>query len=414
MSDDKVQGKPGKWVLAALTFSHLSQHFYVGVPILYQNIRTDLGLSYSEIGVMSGVSSLLGGFLQMVYSVLGRRFPRRVLLGLANLGISLGVFLMGSADRFLGLLAGNVSAGAGQAGMHPLSTSIIAEKFGRKGVAGALSTFYGLGYIGNIVSPVMLSTVAVLTGSWRLPLFLLAVVPLITGLNVLFYLRGEPASERTLSRASGGGLLGDLKASIRNRGAMFVVAAQSFIAGGTGMGVLITWVPQFLRDSAKGLGLGVVEVGIIGSISTVGGVVGTIVVGHLADRFGHLRTAMACTCSAIVMVYLLTLYSSFILILVPHLFIVGVTTYSITSLLQAHLATITTPSQRDVTLGLYFTFGFGISSLWSTIMGRLIDLYSFNAVWTLMSSLGLVALFMLYNAHRYSPKKEQLLEATGD
>jgi len=410
MSENEVQGKPRKWVLATLTFSHLSQHFYVGVPILYQNIRTDLGLNYAEIGVMTGASSLLGGFLQMVYSVLGRRFPKRILLGLANLGISLGVFLMGIADKFIGLLLGNISAGAGQAGMHPLSTSIIAEKFGRKGVAGALSTFYGLGYIGNIVSPVMLSTIVVLTGSWRFSLFLLAVIPFITGLNALLYLRGEPASDRTLSKASGGGLLSDLKSSIRNRGAMFVVAAQSFIAGGTGMGVLVTWVPQFLRDAAKGLGLGVVEAGMIGSVATVGGVVGTIAVGHLADRLGHLRTAMACICSTIVMVFLLTTYSSFTLILVPHLFIIGVTTYSISSLLQAHLATISSSSQRDVLLGLYFTFGFGISSLWSTIMGRLIDLYSFNAVWTMMSSLGLVALFMLYNAYQCSPQKEQTME----
>ena len=46
---------------------------------------------------------------------------------------------------------------------------------------------------------------------------------------------------------------------------------------------------------------------------------------------------------------------------------------------------------------LYFTFGFGISSLWSTMMGRLIDICSFNAVWTMMSLLGIIALFMLFS-----------------
>jgi len=414
MSDNKVQDKPSKWVLATLTFSHLSQHFYVGAPILYQSVRTDLGLNYSEIGVMTGASNMLGGFLQMAYSIAARRLARRTLLCIANLGMSLGCFLMGLANRFLDLLSGNVAAGVGQAGMHPMGTSIIADKFGRKGVSGALSTFYGLGYIGNIVSPILLSSIAVLMG-WRFSFFILALVPLISGLTVLFYLRGESASEKILLRESQGSLLSEIKSSLRIKGAAAVLVAQSFIASGTGLGVVTTWVPQLLRDPSKGFGLDIVQAGVVSAVSTGGGVIGTIIVGHLADRFGHLRTAMACTLSTVVLVYLLTFYSSFTPILLPHLFILGVTTFSITSLLQAHLAIISPSSQRDILLGLFFTFGFGISSLWTTVLGSLIDIYSsFNAAWIGMSLLGVVALFTLFIAYRSTPGKEQLKEITRD
>jgi predicted MFS family arabinose efflux permease len=414
MSDNKVQGKPSKWVLAALTFSHLSQHFYVGAPILYQSVRADLGLNYSEIGVMTGASNMLGGFLQMAYSIAARRLARRTLLCIANLGMSLGCFLMGIADRFLSLLSGNVAAGVGQAGMHPMGTSIIADKFGRKGVSGALSTFYGLGYIGNIVSPILLSSIAVLMG-WRFSFFILALIPLLAGLTVLFYLRGESASDKILPRESQGSLLSEIKSSLRIKGAVSVLVAQSFIASGTGLGVITTWVPQFLRDPTKGFGLDIVQAGVISAVSTGGGVIGTIIVGHLADRFGHLRTAMVCTLSTVVLVYLLTFYPSFTPILLPHLFILGVTTFSITSLLQAHLAIVSPPSQRDILLGLFFTFGFGISSLWTTVLGNLIDTYSsFNAAWIGMSLLGVVALFWLFIAYRSTPRKEQLREITGD
>ncbi len=401
MSEDAVQSKSGRWVLATLTLSHVAQHFYTGAPILFASIRKDLGLSYTEIGVMTGASNIIGGFLQMVYSVAGRRFPKRLLLGGANLAISLGCFLMGLADRFVGLLAGNVVAGVGQAGQHPVGTAIIAQKFGKKSIARSLSIFYGLGYIGNIISPVLLSTIAVLMG-WRFSFLFLAVVPLSTGLYALLYLRGEPAGDKTLLQESRENLLSDVKSSIRIRGAFHVLVAQCFITGGTGMGVIVTWIPQFLRDGMKGLGLGVFETGVVGAVATAGGVIGTVIVGHLANRFGHLRTAMACTCSTILMVYLLTLYSSFTLVLVPHLFIIGATTFSIPSLLQAYLAGISTSSQRDVLLGLYFTFGFGVSSLWSTMIGVLIDRYSFSAAWTLMSVLGLAAFFMLLNAYRRS------------
>lgn len=398
MSEVVVQGKPNRWVLAALTFSHLAQHFYAGAPILFQSVRIDLGLSYTEIGVMTGTSSIIGGFLQIVYSIAGRHLPRRILLGGANLAISLGCLLMGLADRFVGLLAGNGIAGVGQAGQHPVGTSIIAQKFGKKSVAGALSTFYGLGYIGNIISPILLSSIAVFMG-WRFSFFFLAIIPLITGINVLFYLRGEPSGDRTILKGAQRNLRSEIRSSLKIKSVIFVLVAQSFITGGTGMGVIITWIPQFLRDATKGLGLGIFETGVIGAVATTGGVIGTIIIGHLANRFGHLRTAIVCTCSTIFMVYLLTLYSSFTLILVPHLFIIGVTAFSITSLLQAHLATISTSSQRDILLGLYFTFGFGVSSLWSTIIGNLIDRYSFSAAWILMSLLGLVASFMLCNAY---------------
>jgi len=325
---------------------------------------------------------------------------------------------MGLADRFLGLLAGNVAAGVGQAGMHPMGTSIIADKFGRKGVAGALSTFYGLGYIGNIVSPIMLSFIAVLMGpiGWRFSFFALALIPLITGLTVIFYLRGEAASGKIVQE-SPGSLLGEMKSSMKIKGAFYILAAQSFIAAGTGLGVITSWVPLFLREEAVkgGLGLGFIEAGIISAISTAGGVIGTIIIGHLADRFGHLRTAITCTISTVVMVYPLTFYSSFNPLLIPHLFALGVTCFSITSLLQAHLVIIAPPSQRDILLGLFFTFGFGISSIWSMVMGDLIRTYnSFDPVWILMALLGIVAISMLLSAYRSTPKKEELTRIAGD
>ena len=156
----EVRGKSSRGVLGALTFSHLSQHFYVGAPIVFQNVRADLGLSYAEIGLVNGASNILGGFLQIVYSIAARRYSRRILLGVACFAMSLGCFFMGLANGFLALFSGNAVAGAGQAGMHPMGTSIIADKFDKKKVAGVLSTFYGLGYIGNIISPVLLGFVA--------------------------------------------------------------------------------------------------------------------------------------------------------------------------------------------------------------------------------------------------------------
>lgn len=404
---EQEAGKSKRLVLTSLTISHVSQHFYAGAPILYQSLREALALSYTQIGLMTGVVNILGGFLQIIYSILGRRFSRRLLLGASNIILGTGCAITGIADRFATVMSGSAASGVGQAGQHPVSTSILTQKFERKVTGTALSIFYGLGYTGNIVSPLLLSSVAVFFG-WRSAFLFLAVIPVLAGILVIITLRGEPAGEKAMTEKSERrNLAGDIRSSLRVKGAISILVVQSIVSGGTGMGVMTTWVPMFLRDPSKGLGLTVFFAGIISSAATVGGVLGTIFLGRIADRNGYLKTAMASLAITTVTISTLNLYSSFNLILVPNLFLLSMTTFSLTSLLQAHLASITSSSERDILIGLFFTIGSGVSSLWSTMLGVLIDQYSFNAVWITMAAGGVVALGFLYNAYR-SIKPKQL------
>ena len=56
-------GASEKRVVWAITVSHLVQHLFAGVSILYQSIREELGLSYTQLGTMIGLANVLGGFL---------------------------------------------------------------------------------------------------------------------------------------------------------------------------------------------------------------------------------------------------------------------------------------------------------------------------------------------------------------
>ena len=386
-------------VLSTLTVSHMSQHLFAGSPILYQSIREELSLSFTQIGVMVGVSHVLGGFLQIGYSLAGRSISRRLLLSGSNLLMSLGCFFTGLSGGFEGVLGGNVVAGFGQAGTHPVSSSIISQKWEKRGVGSALSIFYGLGYVGNIISPLLLSTVALIAG-WRMSFYLLAVVLLSTGVLALVGLRGESSGDKVVSKQSGRRLIDDVRSSLAVKGAIPILLAQAFISGDTGMGVMTTWVPVYLRDPAKGLGLSVLDAGLISSVATVGGVLGTIWLGRVGDKRGYLATAIASLGVTTVAVYLLTLYSYCSVLLVPHLFLLSMTTFSMSSLLQAHLAKMAKPAERDILLGLYFTFGFGVSSLWSTLLGFIVDIYSFNTVWLTMVGAGVAALLCLLASNR--------------
>jgi FSR family fosmidomycin resistance protein-like MFS transporter len=380
----------------------MAQHLFSGAPILYESIRQDLGLSYTQIGVMVGVANILGGFLQMIYSVAGRWVSRRLLLSGSNFFMSIGCAITGVAGRFEAVISGNAVAGVGQAGTHPVSSSIIGSRFERKGVGGALSIFYGLGYVGNIISPILLSGIAVLAG-WRSAYYLLAFLFVLTGIIALWGLRGEPSADRAVAKQSDRRLIDDIKSALKVKGAIPILVAQAFISGGTGMGVMTTWVPVYMRDATKGLGLTVGFAGIVSSLATVGGVLGTIYLGKIADQRGYLRIAMISLVTTTSMIFLLTLYTDFNLLLVPHLFILSMTTFSMSSLLQAHLARSASSAERDILLGLFFTFGFGVSSLWSTLLGAMIDAYSFNLVWYTMVGAGIAALACLVIATRGAP-----------
>lgn len=398
LGDEEYTGKSEKQVLGALTISHMAQHLFSGASILYQSLRDDLGLSYTQIGVMVGVASILGGFLQMIYSVAGRWVSRRLLLTGSNFLLSIGCALVGVANQFEALLTGNAVTGIGQAGTHPVSSSIISSRFEKRRVGSSLSLFYGLGFIGNIVSPILLSGIAVAAG-WRSAYLLLALIFFVTGLLVLVGLRGEPAADKVLSKQSGGRFLDDVKAALKVKGAIPILVAQAFISGGTGMGVMTVWIPVYLRDASKGLGLTVTFAGIVSSIATIGGVLGTIYLGRIADRVGYLKMATISLTITTFTVFLLTLYHGYDLILIPHLFLLSMTTFSMSSLLQAQLANNSGPAERDILLGLFFTFGFGVSSLWSTLLGALVDAYSFNIVWLTMVGAGVAALLCLLAAN---------------
>jgi len=91
-------------VLAVTTISHMMQHIFVGMSILFPFIMYDLKLSYTEFGIAIAASSLIGGAFQIIFSIASRRVARHILLGLGNLLLAAGTFLTGIAQNFLHFL----------------------------------------------------------------------------------------------------------------------------------------------------------------------------------------------------------------------------------------------------------------------------------------------------------------------
>jgi len=398
--DSESPGKSERGVLAVVTSSHLSQHFYGGLSILYPYMMSDLSLSYTQLGIFSGVNNMTSGFLQFAFSLLERYVSRRVLLGLGNIVASIGSFFTGVATWFGDLVGASALSGGGLAAQHPVGTSIITTKFPRDKMAGALSIHYGFGYVGNILSPILLSSVAVQFG-WRPATYVLAAVPLLTGLAVLLYLRGEKSAMRVIPTRGSSTLSRDLRSALHVRSAILVVAVQAFASSGTGQDAITTYLPLFLQNELK---VGILETSVIFSIAVAGGVFGTIFFGHLANRLGSLKIAIGLLGMGSVIIFLLVFDNSYGPLLILHLIILGITSFSYPTLLQSHIASISTPEQRGILLGLFFTIGFGVSAVWATLTGFAIDIFgSFNAAWILRTILGVIAFLIALEAWRQRP-----------
>lgn len=381
-------------LLAVLTTSHFTQHLYIGVAVLYPIVMKAIGITYTELGIAVGVASIATGFLQLGFIMFARYVPRRVLLGLGNALLSAGAATTGLARSFYHLVAANFVGAIGTAAQHPIGVSIISDKFSRKSIGGALGFHYGLAYIGNIVSPLVLTTIAITLG-WRPALYLIALPPALTSLMLILFLRRESSAGKTTRQSS---LRGDIGAALKEKEAMIVIASQGLLAGGTGQGPVVTYTPLFL---ANGLHLDSFQTGVLFSVMMVGGVLGPVLMGMFSSRIGYLKTTIINASIASASTYIMTLFSDANFALALNLFIMGISGFAVFSLLQAHLSLIPNYWLRDMVLGLFFMVAFGFSSVWSIAIGSLIDLYhSFVPAYILMSILSLFATALLFKVKR--------------
>ncbi|MEM3574033.1 MAG: hypothetical protein QXJ62_07415, partial [Nitrososphaeria archaeon] len=107
---------------------------------------------------------------------------------------------------------------------------------------------------------------------------------------------------------------------------------------------------------------------------------------------GYIKTIIFSTIFAVTSVVLLTIHSYASLILGFHLFFVGFFCFSFTSLMQSFLVNLTEGASRDLVVGIYFTLLFSIVSLWTAVIGYVIDHYSFLHAFALMGVLGTVGM----------------------
>ncbi len=256
------------------------------VNILAEPIRKDLGLSDTQIGLMTGLAFAL------FYTLLGipiARYadrPSSNRIGLISLSLAIWsamTVLCGVAQNYTQLLLARVGVGVGEAGCTPAAMSLITDSVPPEKRSSAIA-FYGLGVpIGSLLGMVIGGALYDAFG-WRSAFFFVG-APGILLAGVILLILKDPRKVIQLTAAAPrpampfGEAMREIGAS---RAFVLLAIAGSFTAflsyGKT------TWAAiLFIRN----FGLSPGEAGtILGIFIGLSGVFGTWLGGALADRWG--------------------------------------------------------------------------------------------------------------------------------
>ena len=278
--------------------------------ILSQDIKTDLHLSDTQLGFLSGIA------FSVFYSVMGipiarwaDRGNRLVIVSLTTALWSVAVALCGAAGSFAQLMLIRVGVAVGEAGALPCGTSLIADYFNRAERPRAMAVY-------TLAAPLAVITGFFLAGwwnqlyGWRVTFMLIGAPGVIVAAMARLSLR-EP---RLANSASGNNLgtepatafglskqpdlrevFATLWANATFRHLLLCLSVLYFFAYGN-----FQWQPSYFMRT---FGLTSGQVGSwFAAIFGLGGLLGTYLGGELASRFAAHNERLQLGTFAIVMV----------------------------------------------------------------------------------------------------------------
>ena len=268
----------------------------LALGLVLQNIKTDLHLSDTQLGLLSGIAFAL------FYAVMGipiarwaDRGNRVTIIALTAILWSIMVALCGSARTFVQLMIIRIGVAVGEAGCIPPAQSLIADYFDRTRRPKAVA-IYMLGGCASTIIGYFLAGWLNESYGWRVMFMMLGLPGLALGSLAWLTLReprrGRPA-ETEATRPNLREVWATLWAKRTFRHLLMCFSVLQFFMYG-----ILQWQPAFFIRS---FGIGTGELGTwFAGIYGVGGLIGTYAGGELASRFaanneGLQRRVMALT-----------------------------------------------------------------------------------------------------------------------
>jgi FSR family fosmidomycin resistance protein-like MFS transporter len=377
-------------VVTLVSIAHAFSHAYGALlPLIVPFFRTDLELTYTQLGLIFSLSNLVWSPLQLGFGVLGRYCSRKLILGIGHVCQGLSMIGTSLVHGFGDLLSWRIIGRIADAPQHPIGNALIAQGFraDRRGLALAINAAGS--NLGTVAVP-LLGGFLIATLGWRTTLILFGLPGIIIGILLLTILEEQRGSTQQSQAATKLGT--EIWALLKHRDALLLLASHIIGAGGRGLSVATIYVPLYLSQTLQ---VTEVQLGILLTIMMAGSVIGPLIAGPLSDHMGRKPVllgdyAIACLCFG----GLLTVGgSSWALPLV--LTVTGIAVYSEGAIMQTALADVADKTSMEMLFGVYFTVGSAIGAPWAVLIGALVDGYGFAAAFAAMAASQVLAALVL-------------------
>ena len=253
------------------------------VAILLQSIKLDMGLSDTQLGLLSGLAfAIFYATLGIPIAYLADRVSRKKIIIVSLSLFSVMTIICGFAQNFIQLLLARIGVGVGEAGTSPPSHAMIADMYAPNERATPLAIF-ALGInIGLLIAFLVGGWVNHYYG-WRTAFQVVALPGLLLVVIAMFTLRDPPRGLSDGQEAQKAPPLGEVARYILHNKTLRQLIIGSTLVVTVGYGA-IAWLPTyFVRVHA----MTTIEVGqILALLIGIGGGIGTALGGHFADRLG--------------------------------------------------------------------------------------------------------------------------------
>lgn len=188
--------------VGAVTLAHgVNEFFSIVIPPILPLIVTDLGVSYTQGGLLLTVFFVMYTLFQLPAGILADQVGKHRLMigGLVLMGV--GIATAGQAEGYPVLVLGQAIAGVGGSTFHPTGMSMISDDEDLATHGRAMGIFGFGGALGTLSAPLIIGGVAVILG-WQAALVIGAFVGVgVTALLAIIVGRQEqPHAARSTER----------------------------------------------------------------------------------------------------------------------------------------------------------------------------------------------------------------------
>jgi MFS family permease len=384
------------WLVAA---GHGLTHWYPATfYILLPLIGQELGLSYSQIGLITACQYIAGTIANVPGGMAVDRVGRKgLLLALSLFWVGFPYLIMGFSSQYWMLLACSALVGIGNTLWHPAAIPTLASRFpARKGL---VLSVHGMGAnVGDAVAPLAVGAlVGILT--WREIVMVNLAPGVILACLILVYLGTWRVSTDGLHAREKHLWMQELKKLLTKPsiGALLVSSTFRTMTQST----LLVFLPLYLTRES-GFSPFVVGACLFGLQAA--GFAASPLAGHLSDRMGRRRIVMSSmVMTAVVLVFMALAGKSTVFVLFVAL--LGFFLYAVRAVMQAWLLESTPPGLGGTAIGVLF----GAQALGAAIgpaaAGALSDAYGLPAMlWFVTATIVAANLLVLFVKEREAPQ----------